>query len=230
MQYWKLADRIVDDRPYLLDTTETFEGLVRRLTGAAVIEARWEWAKDQALTGRARARFELAVDPRDYDLFFNGCDGYRARFYRSVEEGVLANAHLLLVMRQFLCAAASCWGLDANHPVTEIDRSLVNAGAKGWISEVELNEREPHWQPTDVEEIRDEIHLPRWMDGVRTYAVQAERAGVLKNAILAGTRAFQGSRISVFGSFIVPGQPSFGAMVAPDKARRPCQIHDYGFS
>lgn len=230
MDYWKLSENVADCRPYLLDETETFSRLVQRLVEADVLEAKWEWGRQPILKEYARARFEIAVHPRDYDLFFSGCNGYRSRYFRSVEEGVLANHQLLLAMSEKVYAMGHSFGLDADYPVTEVHRSLASTGAKAWINEAELNEHEPNWQPADVDEIRDEVLVPRWVEGIREYAAQAEKSGLIKNAILAGTRAFQGSRLTIFGGFIVPCDPKRSALVAPDKGRRPCQIHDYGFS
>ena len=235
---WRLADSLKDRLSRLLDPINTLDRISESLRKHMIVCARWEWGSDPELHGRARVSFELQVDVAVYDVFFNGWDGYRAQYYRSVVAGIAANVVVLSSLRPQLVSAAQSWGLFApapGFPVNwrdlareDVARSLSDDGAKIWISEHELTHIEPQWQSGVP---RHEILAPRWVQNV-DHAVSEEKTGTWDRqpALIAGTRAFLGERLGVRGAFIVPGARHFPAVVPCRKHGRAKQIHDYGFA
>lgn len=235
---WRLADALGDRVIDLLDPVHTFDRVVATVAKATVVCARWEWGTDEEVRGRARVSFELLVEPVTYDLFFNGWDGYRARYWRSAETGQAANLAMLEALRAPLAAAARSWGLHLPAPGfpdrwpqladASISQSLLDAGAKIWISEHELNVNVPDWQSGVPQH---EIVVQPWVESVDRLA-EEERKGVgdRQPALIAGTRAPFGSRLAMRGAFLVPGRADLPAVVPAKKMDRAEKIHRYGYS
>jgi hypothetical protein len=171
-------------------------------------------------------------------MFFNGWDGYRARYYRSTEEGIAANHFLLRALESRLLRASKEWGLLLPAPgfpenwhqsaEGELSRSLKETGAKVWISEHELAAIEPDWQSGRA---KHEILAERWLKNVS----EAERLWQQDKwdeqpSLIAGTRAPIGEHLSVRGAFVVPCKPESQAVVPERKRQRAEQIHQFGFT
>lgn len=234
---WRFSEAIQPDRVALLtDLSHSFDGIVERLLRGAIVCACWEWGLREEVVGRVRADFEIAVNEGDVDLFHNGRDGYRARYYQSVEAGEAANAACLRALASPLRRGGRSWGLHLQAPSfpddwshsadAEVERSLLSDGAKVWISEHALTQRYgPDWAPESAEDVVHELLVKRWIEAIRGRAGQGGQ-----NARLAGTRAFRVDRISVKGGFIAPGRPELGAVVPYSKRTRSHQINSYGFT
>ncbi|MFO1311780.1 MAG: hypothetical protein U1F41_06885 [Burkholderiales bacterium] len=233
---WRLAPDFDPSRHrLLLDPVHTFESILGRLESATVVSARWEHGWDGALGGRVRIAFEIRADEDTVDLFHNGIDGYRARFYRSVKDGDAANANALARLSGTLPAEAIAWDLGEPAPAfpedwraiaeAEVARSLVAAGAKLWISEHAVRQRYGvDWAPGSLQDVHHELRVERWMRAMLAPTQPNDAAN------FAGTRAYRVDRISVKGGFIVPGDISVSAVVPQKKERRSHDIHERGFS
>jgi hypothetical protein len=75
------ADRVA----MLMDHGTSFDQIVIRLVdGARVVCARWEWGRvGGELDGYVRVNLEILARGDAVDLFHNGRDGYRARYYEA---------------------------------------------------------------------------------------------------------------------------------------------------
>jgi hypothetical protein len=140
-----------DQRIALLSGPCTFEQLtVRILTDGAIVE----WGRDRYHSWKTEAEkrarqviFRAALSPPELcDLFFNGRDGLRARYWHSPEAGDAATRYLidsLLPVLEKTAATTPPSYTGFAEPMTEADIhiSLTSRSAKAWPVESERDSK-----------------------------------------------------------------------------------------
>jgi hypothetical protein len=84
------------------------------------------------MTGYSRAVFSVRICRQTFDYLFNGRSGYRAQYYRSVDEGAAFNCHQV---RALLPAINVIFDQNPKgHPWAIVERSIAGPWSKLWVS------------------------------------------------------------------------------------------------
>ena len=181
--------------------TASFESILKQLSSAEVMGFAWRPYREARLRGCNRAEFQLVVDAKAYDAFFNAPVGLRAQYAICEEQGEAATRRAISILEPKLLA----FPRGAVGPSDdEIQWSLAAPQAKIWIDEDQESVQHGGTEP--------EILYPPWQQNSAT--------GV-------GLLAPQGTRLIVMGGWIDAANVVHNN---PDKSGRSSEIRETGFS
>jgi hypothetical protein len=170
-------------------------------------------------TAFSRVAYCVQVEKDLFDLFFNSANGYRAAYFRSLWEGMRANAAFLKTVAPKLLSSgpSSSCGLSEQF----MRESLATPSAKVWLAEHGKEvERDcvacrGEWSTGSVGELdKPEIRNGRW-----------DRAQTLKANW--GSKAPYLTKLRILGAFL---DERFNELVPWDKRFRAKEIHEFGWS
>jgi hypothetical protein len=211
---WSFAEFDAERRAYL-DRDMVFDEMAKRIADLAVVNTGridpWRAVNPEApvdTTWRVWFTISVADEPRLSDLFYNGRDGVRGRYWQSATEGNAATASIIALLREKLLrfAAANTDNFGRTTPARGdmmlVARSLDATSAKAWAYEG----TNPSFNAT-----------PRLI--VRRWANKSP-GGYWRWAPI-------GPLLDIKGAFHTPDDKEF---VPWDKRERAYNIHHYGFS
>jgi hypothetical protein len=213
---WIFAGGFPAERREYLETDLKFESIAERIAEAAVVEqVLVQTGTDGDVKGGLRPSFTVDVGAELCDLFFNGRDGYRARFWQDPQVGDVANRSVIDLLSPKLIRFAEN---NLDHAVLTspvVRESLTLPTAKVWIAnEAENGLGEPREAAPHL--VVEQWERERPGDGpwneVRPYR---------------GYWAPRGTALDVKGAFLLPGG---GEVVAFRKRNRSLHLHYKGFS
>jgi hypothetical protein len=217
---WSYSTGFPADRLAYLRQPLAFEEIGTRLAASArVIGATVKPCRERPFHRTHRQPiFRLAIPTILYDLFYNGPDGYRARYHLSPEDGLAANHWLIGTLSPLLRRHTAAIG---GFPRTEtgemrpdeIEASLVLPSAKVWVCEVENGPGLATAEHTVIAE--------RWEK------TAADQTTNYWPQVVMGRRAPTGTVIEVKGALI---DQSGTELVPAGKMDRAFQIHVCGYT
>jgi len=210
---------------YLTESID-FDDIVRLIVAQSrsrVTFVKIERSKGRQLKGGCRPHFQLEVEPKTLDLFYNSPWGYRGQYCIDVENGLCRNRQVLRALMESLLASIEGRGVLVGRAVDVARQSLQLPSAKVWIREKDQLNTSDY---TLVEEV---LHA-EWLANARNARADLDAhrvpAGEKMNAII-GVRAAYGSFLDVKGAWITD---SGIELIDEYKRSRSEHIRDYGFS
>ena len=140
-------DGLPPDRRAYLERDTSFEEIARAVADLAIVETACVDPLDTEGFGAPRdttwrAWFTIRIENKEIsDLYYNGRDGLRGRYWQSEDAGNAATALSIKLISQKLLehAAGHCEGFDpatlTRGDVTQVARSLRGPSAKTWAYE-----------------------------------------------------------------------------------------------
>ena len=200
---WRFASGFSSDRLVNLDRAVSYEDIGRAIVREARVTALpMEVVRDGELRGCRRPVFRLVVEPATFDLFHNGRDGYRGRFWQSPDAGERANRWLLAELAPKLGEA-----LGGSPQTDFILKSLSCGSATLWFHE-----------ESALGSAR--LHVEQWEEAARGDSTLSAKAR-------DGRWAPSGTAIEVKGAFMTD---SVRERIDPDKIERSMEIHLAGYT
>jgi hypothetical protein len=200
---WEFSAFPPERRSYL-ETDPSFEEIAQRVEDEAVCEfAEFDPLRETtrlAPRGTWRSWFKIRVHCSTSDLFFNGRDGLRGRYWQDPAAGLAATDHVLCLLKGRLLNYVSTHPMVSEPTASEhlIYRSLDARSAKIWAHE-------------EKSEIFDgPLFVKRWSISTTE-----------KNWRWSPARPL----LDIKGAFFTPDHREH--IVKP---HRDCEIHKYGFS
>jgi len=219
------ASFVCEERLAYLREEVEFDWLVNAIrSDSRVTNVEIDHPRNAALKGSKRPVFQVDVQPKTFDLFYNSPWGYRGQYCQGVEIGLRRNRQLLASLADVLLGVAQSNPQGRDLAIDLIRKSLELPTAKVWIYEP------GQIDPKDYS-LRKELLHPEWLRHAREAraALDANRNPTPEetlNAII-GVRAPCGRILDVKGAWITTS----GAEVVDDyKKYRAEHIRDYGFS
>ncbi len=207
-EIWEFAAGFDASRRSDLENSGGFAEIIQRVRDeASDIALEIEVGKTPGLENYRRPVFTFSVQPKTFDAFFNGPQGYRAQFFASAEIGQAENNLVMTLLLDRLIATPT--PLSAEHDVADIDlgRSLSACSAKIWIDERDF----------PFEDTPRDLAIRRWRINANLGVEKAQW----------GLCAPVGTNLEVKGAFL---DRAGNEMVPSSKVRRRFDIHLFGYS
>jgi hypothetical protein len=172
------------------------ELLEKLASEASVAQVRLEPACEAL--GYIRVNAEVSVTPELFDMFFNGCCGYRAHYYASP---LLGRRYNRLCVRRLASIIRDAFSTSELQKTAIVSASLRSKHSKIWVA------RDEESFNAGV----DALRVPRW----------AMRQGLGRRLPLPSA-----PQLAVLGTFIDPNSQRI--WIDPMKVDRDCVIHERG--
>jgi hypothetical protein len=198
---WRFASGFSPERLANLERTTGFEEIGEAIVREAQVTALpMETGAAGELRGCRRPVFRLVVAPATFDQFYNGRDGYRARYWQSPEAGEAANRWLLRALSPKLVGALG--KPDAAFG----QKSLACGSATIWFRE-----------ETTLGNAR--LQVAQWEAAARGDSTLSDKAREARWAPI-------GTLLEIKGAFLTDG---YRERIDPDTVERAMTLHHAGF-
>lgn len=205
---------VSEERLRYLNASVSFEEILARIDREGTVRsAKIDPGRDSDVQGGIRPIFEVSVTRETSDLFFNGPDGYRGKYWQGTEIGQVANRQVIEILTPRLLA----------HPkdkfkiiaparmmaLPELEKSLQLPSAKVWIgAEIE-----------SIANATGELIVRRWR--------QNQLSGKLPQSAALASRPMMSEILDVKGAFLTGEGIELVQLSKKDRAN---QIHLGGWS
>lgn len=200
---WQFVSGFSTARRDSLEAAMAFEAIAMRIVAEArVTVLPVEHGREGDVRGCRRPLFHVAVQPTTFDQFYNGRDGYRARFWQAPDIGDRANRWLLQALTPPLVAALT--GSPSEGFVT---KSLAAGSATVWMHE-----------PSATGSAK--LRVAQWEEAARGDSTLSARAR-------DGRWAAEGTVIEVRGAFLTDNDRE---RPDPEAIERSMTLHLAGYA
>lgn len=136
---WDLKEMTDSARRYRLlgsvspqELLERVEAEAKEVAANSTVSVHWREATEQKGYWRVECTVPLTVDA--FDLLFNGRMGYRAQYYRSVEDGRVFNRHLVNVLTPMIRIVLENGQCSLPVEWNQVEQSLKGPHSRVWVA------------------------------------------------------------------------------------------------